>query len=228
MNQIEQRIFSRFSETVRSAGLSLEITKQEVENADRPADRTEIIKGEDYMQFPALETERLLLVKVEQQHLDRYYEIMSQDKVMKYYGMEPLQSAEEASQLIHSFGLLFEAGRGIRWGIILQETDEFIGTIGLNNLYLAGKKAEVGYELHPAYWRRGIMKEALQAVLRYSFDELDLFRIGAVTFPENPPSFKLLKKIGFTEEGRLRGYLRQRNEQHDALVFSILKDEWSH
>ena len=97
----------------------------------------------------------------------------------------------------------------------------------MNNLALGMKKAEVGFEIHPDFWRSGITSEALQAVLDYSFDELGLHRVGAVIFPANVASFGLLKKSGFIEEGKLRSYLFQNGHSHDALVFSILHSEWN-
>lgn len=178
------------------------------------------------MEFPTLQTERLELVKIGQHYVEQFYDIMSRDEVTRYYGMDSLASMEEAAQIIDSFQTSFEGSRGIRWGIIVKQSGRFAGTIGLNNLNLRGKKAEVGYELHPDYWGQGIVREANKAVLQYAFMELDLFRIGAVTFPENTVSSGLLKKLGFTEEGRLRGYLYQQHRSYDALVFSLLKTEW--
>jgi [ribosomal protein S5]-alanine N-acetyltransferase len=178
------------------------------------------------MEFPILETERLQLVQISQHHAAEYFDIMSREEVTKYYGMDSLANPEQAEKMIKSFQTSFELDRGIRWGLVLKENGRFAGTIGLNNLNLHGKKAEVGYELHPYYWGKGLIREANTAVLAYAFTELDLFRIGAVTFPENKASSSLLKTLGFMEEGRLRGYLYQGRQSHDALVFSLLKPEW--
>ena len=178
------------------------------------------------MTFPVLKTTRLDLVRIGSQYASRFFDIMSKEQVTKYYGMDSLVSQEEAEQIINSFQMGFELKRSIRWGLILKETGEFIGTIGLNNLNKRAKKSEIGYELHPDYWRQGIAKEAIREVLRYSFEELDLFRMGAVTYPANETSSGLLKKLGFKEEGRLRAYLYQGGQSHDALIFSLLKSEW--
>ncbi|MDN7228402.1 GNAT family N-acetyltransferase [Planococcus sp. N064] len=179
------------------------------------------------MEFPALETERLGLVHIGQQYADSFYHIMSREDVTRYYGMDPLINVQEAAAVIESFQTLFESKRGIRWGITLKENGEFIGTIGLNNLNVRAKKSEIGYELHPDYWRKGLMQEAVQAVLLYAFDHLDLVRMGAVTFPDNGASSRLLKKLGFMEEGKLRSYLYQGGQSHDALLFSLLKSDWT-
>lgn len=178
------------------------------------------------MEFPELETNRLKLIQVKEEHAPRIFEIMSNDEVTKYYGMDSLQSREEASNIIQSFQNSYESKRGIRWGIVLKGTGELVGTAGLNNLNVPGKKAEIGYELDPLYWKQGITTEAVKEVLRYSFEELQLFRIGAVTFPQNEVSMQLLKRLSFKEEGLLRGYLYQNKQSHDAVIFSLLKIEW--
>jgi ribosomal-protein-alanine N-acetyltransferase len=183
--------------------------------------------GEEPMTFPTLETERLRLVEVKEAHVARFFEIMSKDEVTQYYGMSSLKTVEEAKRIIDSFHTTFESKRGIRWGMELKETGEFVGTVGLNNLATWSKKAEIGYELHPAYWNKGITSEAVKEVLRYSFEVLDLYRMGAVTFPQNNASTHLLERLGFKKEGILRGYLYQNNQSHNAFIFSLLKPEWT-
>ncbi|PYZ96506.1 GNAT family N-acetyltransferase [Alteribacter lacisalsi] len=146
------------------------------------------------MTFPELETNRLRLVKVDEEHVTPYFAIMKRPDVMKYYGMDPLESSEQAAAIIASFEKTFENGRGIRWGIIDKEDGAFAGTIGLNALNKSGKRTEIGYELHPDFHTRGIMSEALERVLTYIFEELELYRTGAVTFPEN----KAARAVGRT------------------------------
>ncbi|WP_432355610.1 GNAT family N-acetyltransferase [Sporosarcina sp. A2] len=121
--------------------------------------------------------------------------------------MDSLKSLKEASKIIESFQNTYESKRGIRWGIVLKESRDLVGTVGLNNLNTHGKKAEIGFELHPLFWNQGITTEAVKEVVRYSFEVLQLFRIGAVTYPQNEPSKQLLKRLSFSEEGLLRGYL---------------------
>ena len=178
------------------------------------------------MEFPILETQRLMLTEITEQDAERYYALLQREDVTYYYGMDRLLAKEEAVEMIRAFRVVFEVMHGMRWGIRLRGDEELIGTIGLNQLYLRSKKTEVGYELHPDYWRQGLMEEALTAVLAYAFEGLGLYRVGATTYPENTGSNRLLVKMGFTQEGRLRGYLYQRGESHDALVFSLLAPEW--
>ena len=178
------------------------------------------------MEVVELGTERLKLVKLNKSYLDSYFSIMSKQEVMEYYGMEPLTKREDAIVILDSMENGRKLNQSIRWGITLKESGQLIGTIGLNNLSLKSKRAEIGYELHPDYWRQGYTTEAVSSVLDFSFGQLELYRIGAITYPANTSSNHLLLKMGFTLEGTLRGYLFQRNQSHDAYVFSLTRPEW--
>ncbi|MEK5037536.1 GNAT family N-acetyltransferase [Sporosarcina sp. FSL K6-3457] len=179
------------------------------------------------MTFPTLTTRRLLLTEVQAEHAPAIFEIFSNPEVLKYYGMDPFRELAQAESIVQHFKNSFETKRGLRWAIINNEDNRFLGTIGLNNLSLGMKKAEIGFEIHPDFWRSGITSEALHAVLDYAFEELDLHRMGAVTFLANDASIGLLKKQGFSEECKLRSYLFQNGQSHDALMFSLLREEWN-
>jgi RimJ/RimL family protein N-acetyltransferase len=177
-------------------------------------------------EFPVLYTTRLKLIEIQQEATEAIFDILSRDAVTKYYGRESMKSIEEAEAIIQHFHLIFQEGRGMRWGIVLKNTNQFIGTIGIHNYIPGMKRAEIGFELHPNYWRKGILTEALNSVLEYCFNDLDIYRIGAITFPTNAASNGLLKKIGFQKEGILKGYLYQHNQHNDACVLSLLKPAW--
>ncbi|WML27432.1 GNAT family protein [Neobacillus sp. OS1-33] len=178
------------------------------------------------MTFPILETKRLKLIEITHQHVDYLYEILSLEEVTRFYGTNRFTLPVEASRLIDMFHKNLLDKRGIRWGIKLKENQRIIGTVGLNGLQLQNKRAEIGYELHPSYWRKGFGEEAIKEVLRFSFNQLGLFRIGAVVYPENEASINLLLKLGFTKEGLLRGYIHQNEQFHDTYVLSLLKPDW--
>jgi [ribosomal protein S5]-alanine N-acetyltransferase len=180
----------------------------------------------DFVNFPVLETKRLKLIALTHNHAEGLFDILSLDEVTRYYGTERFTSLGESVKLIDMYQKNFFEKRGIRWGIVLKHNYKLIGTLGLNGLQLKNKRAEIGYELHPQFWQNGYTTEAIREVLRFSFIDLDLYRIGAVVYPENVASLNLLKKIGFTQEGLLRGYMYQNNQFHDTYVLSLLNSEW--
>ncbi|MGN7388601.1 GNAT family N-acetyltransferase [Sporosarcina sp. SAFN-015] len=177
------------------------------------------------MLFPELETERLRLIEVNKEHAQGIFDNFSNPAVVQYYGMDPMTELAQAEKLVDHFRNSFLASRSIRWAMIRKEDGRFVGTIGLNNLSKGMKRAEIGFEMHPDFWRTGITSEAVKAVLQYSFEEMGLHRMGAVTFLDNVASIKLLEKHGFEQEGILRGYLFQNGQSHDARVFSVLKNQ---
>ena len=179
------------------------------------------------MRFPELENERLLLKEIGQQHTGSLFEILSKEEVARNDGIERLTRMDEARSVINSFRISYLNRRGLRWGVILKETGRFIGTVGLNHLNETNKRAEIGYEIHPDYWRNHFTYEAVVEVLRFSYEELGLNRVAAVTFTDNHASANLLKKVGFKEEGVLRGYIFLHGHSHDVKLFSLLKDEAS-
>lgn len=179
------------------------------------------------MPFPTLETSRLALVEVTPEHAPALFHILANEDVTRFYGMNPLRAQHDALNIIASFKQTYDTQQGIRWGIIIRDSGTFIGTLGLNHLSLYSKKAEIGFELDPAHWRRGYAAEAIQAVLEYAFETLTLHRMGAVTFLENEASVQLLTRLGFEEEGILRGYLYQDGTSYDGRIFSLLRPDWT-
>jgi [ribosomal protein S5]-alanine N-acetyltransferase len=174
------------------------------------------------MAFPILETDRLTLREITEEDAEDLFINFSDAKVMKHYGSEPLKNIEEARGLIHSFHNGLNENKGIRWGIQLKDEKGLIGTVGFHALSLKHRRAEIGYELNPAYWGKGLATEAIGKALEYGLNDMKLKRIGAIVFLENKPSNELLLKLGFTKEGILRNYMVQGEVTYDTNVYSLL------
>lgn len=174
--------------------------------------------------FPILETDRLILREITQDDCKDIFDCFSNEEVIKHYGQEAFVDMKQADTLIQFFSLSFKEKKGIRWGIERKEEKGLIGTVGFNLLSLKHKRAEIGYELHPDYWRKGYVSEAVTCILQYGFSDLGLSRIGAVVFTENDASILLLKKLGFEREGILRDYMIQNGTAHDTYIYSMLKN----
>lgn len=91
------------------------------------------------------------------------------------------------------------------WAISLQDEDALIGVIGLSPIASEQNdrilSADIGYWLAPTHWGRGIVSEAVAAVLGYGFTALKLQRMIAGPFVDNAASIRLLEKLGFTANG---------------------------
>ena len=173
--------------------------------------------------FPILETKRLILREITKADADAIFECFSNEQIMKYYGSEPFQNIEQALDLIELFSKNYLEKKTIRWGIELKESKEFIGTVGYHAWAPKHRKAEIGYEIHPDFWRKGYASEAIKKIAEYGFNEMNLTRIGAIIYLENHASYKLLEKLGFLREGVLRKNMYQNGAPHDTYVYSLTK-----
>lgn len=87
-------------------------------------------------------------------------------------------------------------------------------------------RADFSYDLSPKYWNKGIMTEALSAIMNFTFNSLNVNRIEATVSTENIASIRLLEKLDFIKEGILRERSYWRGSCHDMIMFSILKKEY--
>lgn len=183
------------------------------------------------IEFPVLQTERLVLRGFRDSDAPAVFSIFSRDIVTTYHNAETMRSIEQAEKLVRVRASLFGNGLGIRWGIALRERrDVIIGSCGYYNLNKAFRSAEIGYDLHPAYWRQGIMTEALAAVIGYGFGKgffFPLNRIDALTHVEHEASAGLLERLGFQEEGLRREFGYWKGQFHDLRSFSLLHGDWA-
>jgi [ribosomal protein S5]-alanine N-acetyltransferase len=120
----------------------------------------------------------------------------------------------------------YEQREGLRWGITLRGEGRLIGSCSLHNFDPGFHRVETGYELERASWGKGIMTEAMSAILTYGFTELGLHRVEAIIDIVNDRSKGLLLKLGFTYEGNLRQRYYINDSFEDEYYFGLLKDEW--
>ena len=172
---------------------------------------------------PMIRTERLQLRSLTLKDSDIIFAYFSNPEMTRFYGMEPFQSKLESDKFIKDF--IDDYTTLYRWGIVEKSTGFLVGTCGFHAVSDKHRRAEIGYEIDLPYWGKGYATEAIQGLVKFGFDSMELNRIGANVYPENIGSRKVLEKAGFTHEGLLRGYLFQGGKYHDANVFSILKDE---
>ena len=174
--------------------------------------------------FPTLESERLILREIHPTDVEAIYSIFSNEQVTKYYGLKTFDHLKQAEDLIEAFATNFQSKRGLRWGIERKGAPGLIGTIGFNLWSPAHNRAEIGYDIHPNYWRLGYASEAVDKIVEYGFQEIALTRIGAIVFVENEASNQLLLRQGFEKEGTLKKYIYQNEQAFDVNVFAKLND----
>ena len=161
--------------------------------------------------FPILITERLNLREITMEDLERIFYFRSDPDITKYIEREP-QTLEKAKAHIEMIAAHYRQSKSISWGITTKNSHELIGTICLWNFSADRKTAEVGYDLDPNFQGKGIMREALKAVLNFGFSQMSFQTIEAYTDYRNIPSKKLLKALGFIPNPELQDIDNQNNE----------------
>jgi [ribosomal protein S5]-alanine N-acetyltransferase len=179
-----------------------------------------------FTQFPCLNTDRLLLRQIQPNDVEALYAIFSDEEAMQFYGREPHRSLDDTDELIRRIQAHYAWRESIRWGIMFQGEDAVLGLCSFRHFDEGFHRAEMGYALHRAFWGKGIMFEAMSAILTYGFTELGLHRVEAIIDSANERSKALLRKLGFTYEGNLRQRYSFLDQFEDEHYFGLLKNEW--
>jgi ribosomal-protein-alanine N-acetyltransferase len=110
------------------------------------------------------------------------------------------------------------------WAVTRASDSALIGGIGLQ-FALAHRRAEVGYWIAKPEWGNGYASEATRCVLAFGFDEMQLHRIEAHHFMENPASGRVLERVGMSPEGVHRGVVWRDDRPRDLKSYAILRDD---
>jgi len=173
-----------------------------------------------------IRTERLLLRPTRTTDAGAALDIFSDFETMEYWSNEPINTVDEAQQLIEDDIKWAALESTCNWAIALPETDLYIGKISLFQISKQNRRGEVGYLLNRKHWGKGYMSEALSAVLSIAFNVMDLHRIEADTDPENKPSLALLERFGFVREGLFQDRWFVHGEWHDSVMLALLKSNY--
>ncbi len=176
--------------------------------------------------FPELSTHRLVLRRMVANDAERLYQLRSDPRVMQYIDRPLMTSLDDAYPFLAKNDEYIENQEGINWAICLKDENLLIGNICLWHFSKENYRAELGYSLMPQYWHRGIMSEAMQAVLRYGFETMKAHSIEADTNPINIDSCKTLELNGFKREGYFKEKYYWQGEFRDSAVYSLLRSEW--
>ncbi|MBN1211625.1 MAG: GNAT family N-acetyltransferase [candidate division Zixibacteria bacterium] len=120
---------------------------------------------------------------------------------------------------------LYQKGEQLVFAIERKSDRKLLGAVGLA-LNQKNSRAELGYWVGKPYWGQGYCTEAVEEVLRYGFEELELNRIHASHFSRNVASAKVMEKIGMKYEGCLRNHVYKWGEYLDLVYRAVLKSEY--
>jgi ribosomal-protein-alanine N-acetyltransferase len=174
--------------------------------------------------YPYLETERLVLRKIDKdKDLADFFVLRSDAEVMKYIPRPVATEHQEVIDLINAGNEGYERGEMLSLAIAFKETDTFIGVVGFYRINWNNHRTEIGYILNPLHSGKGYVHEACSALIKFAFEDIGFHSLEAVIHPDNIKSINLIEKLGFVKEAHFKENEVFNNEFIDTLVYSKLK-----
>ena len=181
--------------------------------------------SEALKQFPVLKTNRLTLRQIEEGDAAAYYGAISAlPHTSAWSDSAEAQSLKNTHAAIRSYNNYFKRAKTIIPWVLADQNADLAGFVKLFEIQYRSK-AEIGYWLSESLWGKGLMTEAIEAVITCAFDQLGLHRIYATTQVDNRASQRVLEKVGFKKEGVLRMHGRLQGKWADSVMYGLLNTD---
>lgn len=179
-----------------------------------------------FVDFPVFETERTVLRKITHDDQEEMFKYCSVPEVSKYTVWDVHKTIEDTKAFIDSVLNRYGSSKVGPWGIEHQQTKKIIGSCSFVNWDNRNLRAELGYVLSSFYWNQGYMTEAINRIIEFGFNELNLVRIEARCHPDNIGSARVMEKTGMEFEGILRRHIFAKGDYQDVKIYAIIKDDY--
>jgi [ribosomal protein S5]-alanine N-acetyltransferase len=183
--------------------------------------KTLMILDLDPDRLPILETERLRLEPLTVGDATHLYPIMGDPQVMAFWDVAEIEDPDVVAAIVGAQVEEMAAGRAVYWAMRTLAAGQFLGSCDLSDIDRWNRRAEVGFMLGREAWGHGYAQEAMQSVIAFA-GAGGVRKLAARTHLGNRRSEVLLQKLGFTEEGLLRGHILKDGERRDCRVFGLL------
>jgi len=185
-------------------------------------------KEKVFLEFPLLNSEKLVLKKIEDAHLQELFAIYDNEKVFEYCGIIPKHNIQTVSKMIGHFDRDYKKESIVKWGIFQKShSDQLVGIIEAMEFNQKVNMVTIGYYLAENYWGKGLASDAVNILVKFLFEEVNINRIQAEVMPLNEASKKVLQKNGFLKEGLLRqAKVWSGKGVVDLEIYGLLKEEY--
>ena len=164
-----------------------------------------------------IETERLILRKLELSDVESVYNNWCSDKeVSKYVTWDTHQSINDTAEYVKYKVDLYERNYRFDWVVVIKETNEVIGEIDAVKTSVNYSLVELGYCFGSKYWNQGYATEALTAIVKYLKEVANVEKITACHISTNPASGRVMQKAGMTYDATLKEYVVDKNTKQRA------------
>jgi len=176
------------------------------------------------MRNPFIVGDRIYLRSLDMEDIDSFVLWLNDEEVRQYLSrMTPLNKVRE-KDFIEG---LYKDDRKIILGIALKKNDQLIGSVGLHDISMPFRYTELGIVIgDKSCWSKGYGTEALNLMMGYGFDQLNLHRIFLTVFSFNARAIRVYEKAGFKREGVFRDHMYWNGKYHDIHYMGILENEW--
>lgn len=175
--------------------------------------------------FPELLTSRLLLRQIGQSDINDIFALRSDPLVNRYLDREQASTREDARSYIDRITANIHQNKGIVWAVILKENEKLIGTVCFWNFAEKESRAEIGYELFPAYHGKGFMHEVMTQVIDFGFSVMELQSIEAVVHPGNKASIKILEKNNFKRDFIAEALINTKEQPAKMMIYTLSRKQ---
>lgn len=175
---------------------------------------------------PELHTPRARLREVRPGDAEALLDVYGSPEGVRFLGRPP-QTLEQVQTRLQRMREEIDRGEAAFWVMTDPDADRAVAYLGFFRWDVPHQTAELGYVLAPARWGQGLMREVLPVLVRHGFEALGLHRMEARIDPGNAASIRLVERLGFRPEGRLRERTLQADgTRDDLLTFGLLRPEF--
>lgn len=179
-----------------------------------------------FRDMPELITPRLVLRLMKKTDYHDMYAYAKDPAVTEYLTWDPHPDANYTLRYISYILPKYRSGDFHDWAVIHKEHRKMIGTCGFTSFNFAHNSGEIGYVLNREYWGCGLAAEAVRAVMRAGFMDLNLHRLEAKYMEGNERSRRVMEKCGMSFEGMRREAMYIKDKYRNIGVCSILYEEY--
>jgi [ribosomal protein S5]-alanine N-acetyltransferase len=181
--------------------------------------------GHELQHPPTIDLDGARLRPLRTTDVDALYGYL-RDPVVTALTSFPVISVPMVEAMIEKSLRRWATGDLAKWAVARRDDDQLVGTCGFNEWSQAHRWAELAYDLAQPCWGKGLMSQAVTAVLQWAFRQNHVDRVHAFVRVDNSRSERLLERSGFVREGHLRSYRICRGQPHDFYIYSLLRADW--
>jgi len=174
-----------------------------------------------------LRGKRISITPIKREYIESFIKWLNDPEITQYLTIYlPLTLMEEEEWLEN----LKNRQNTIHFSIVISKENnsgKLIGNCGIHNIDWKNRFGEAGIMIgEKEFHNQGYGTEAMELLLEYAFNTVNLNRIELNVYDYNTRAIKLYKKLGFTEEGRRRQFMWNKGSYHDAILMGMLTEEW--